>query len=175
MRIVLGILLVLAVGRLESVAPVVDFSGTWEWDAARSNAHAAAETLIVTQTPTELDVRQVMCCRQAGQQWSITYHFNRWGPRNARPATVDTPVRSSPDTKETQAQWDGDTLLLHAGPDLDVRGGSLRLWRLAGDGQELIEQIVHRGLGLQFDFKEASISRMYSRDRHVYVRRTLNP
>jgi hypothetical protein len=161
----------LAVAVPRSDEQVGDFSGTWAWDPGRSDHHPAAETLIVTQSSTAIDIRGVMCCRQAGQQWTTTYHFNKWGSRNARPATSRTPVRSSPDTKQTQARWDGDTLLLHAGPDLDVRGGSLRLWRLAADGQELIEQLVNRGFGLQFDFKEASISRMYSRDKHVYIRK----
>jgi hypothetical protein len=90
-------------------------------------------------------------------------------------ARGDTPVRSSPDTKQTQARWDGEALLLHAGPDLDVAGGSLRLWRLAADGHELREEIVNRGFGLRFDFKEASISRMYSRDKHVYIRKARTP
>jgi len=75
------------------------------------------------------------------------------------------------DTKPTQARWDGDTLLLHAGPELNVRGGSLRLWRLVANGHELIEEFLNRGFGLQFDFREASISRMNTRDKHVYIRR----
>jgi hypothetical protein len=170
MRAVFVIFAALAVSGT-SKQPAVDFSGTWEWSAARSDHHPAAETLVVTQSATELSIRQVMCCRQAGEQWTITYHFNKWGSRNARPATGDTPPRGSVDTKPTQARWDGDRLLLHAGPEQDVRGGSLRVWRVAANGQELIEELLNRGFGLHFDFKESSISRMYTRDKHVYIRR----
>ena len=37
-------------------------------------------------------------------------------------------------------------------------------------GRELLEEIVNRGLGRAFDFREQSIPRAYARDRHVYVR-----
>jgi hypothetical protein len=152
----------------------VDFSGTWTWDAARSAHHAAAETMVVTQSATELRIHQTLCCRQAGEQWITTYHFNRWGSRNATRGSAATPQRGTADTKPTQARWDGETLVMHAGPEMDVRGGSVRLWRLASGGNELIEELVNRGLGLGFDFKAASIPKMYTRDKHVFIRQIRN-
>jgi hypothetical protein len=148
-----------------------DFSGTWVWDAARSDHHPAAESMVVTQTETELRIHATLCCRQAGEEWITTYHFNRWGSRNATRGSATTPPRGSPDDKPTQARWDGETLVMHAGPEQGVQGGSVRLWRLVAGGTELVEEVLNRGLGLRFNFKEASIPNMYTRDKHVYVKR----
>ena len=148
-----------------------DFSGTWVFDATRSRDRSNAERMIVTQTDRVISLRRTLCCRQAGEEWITTYHFNSWGPRDA------TPLHGPPggvrvDRKPTQARWDGTTLLLHAGPELDRQGGSLHIWRLSPDRLEVIEDVIHRGLGLDFNFKEASIPPMYARDRHVYHRRS---
>jgi hypothetical protein len=150
----------------------IDFSGTWIWDAARSEDRAVADRLVVMQSATTITLRSALCCRQAGEEWITTYHFNSWGSRDATPANPATPARGTRDTKPSQARWDGEALLLHAGPELDRNGGSLRVWRLAASGSDLIEQVVHRGLGLRFDFKEASIPALYTRDRHVYTRQS---
>lgn len=146
-----------------------DFTGTWVFDATRSADRSAADRLVVIQSADTITLRRALCCRQAGEEWITTYHFNEWGPRGATPLhTSPTTVRV--DRKPTQARWDGDALLLHAGPELDRLGGSLHIWRLSADRRLLLEEVIHRGLGLAFDFKEASIPTMYARDRHVYVR-----
>lgn len=147
-----------------------DFSGTWVRDAARSEHRAAADELTITQTGDEVDVRQTLCCRQAGEEWIITFYFNAWGPRSATPTHMSQNIVRR-DQKPTQARWDGTALVLHAGPDLDVRGGSVRIWRLTAEGRDLLEDVINRGLGRAFDFKDASIPKAYARDRHVYVRR----
>jgi len=145
-----------------------NFSGTWQLDIRRSEHRTVADTLVVTQTERELRLHQVLCCRQAGEEWVFTYHFNQWGARNSTPLhRKKTEPRH--DTKPTQVRWDGDALIMHAGPELDRAGGSVRIWRLWADGRELHESIVSRGLGLAFDFKEASIPAFYARDRHVYT------
>jgi hypothetical protein len=145
-----------------------NFTGTWQLDHKHSEHRAAADTLVVTQTERELRIHQVLCCRQAGEEWISTYHFNHWGPRHSTPIHRE---KKEPrhDTKPTQVRWDGDALVMHAGPELDRVGGSVRIWRLAAAGTELHESIVNRGLGLAFDFKEASIPTFYARDRHVYT------
>ena len=170
MRVILAISLAVCVSTEARQQPV-DFSGEWTWDADRSDHHPAAERLVVTQSATEIRIHGTLCCRQAGEEWITTYHFNRWGSRNATRGNVATPPRAALDTKPAQARWDGDTLIMHAGPELDVRGGSVRLWRLAANKNQLTEELLNRGLGLGFDFKAASIPKLYSRDRHVYVRR----
>jgi hypothetical protein len=146
-----------------------DFSGTWVLAPARSARRAAADKLVVRHDDATLRIVQFLCCGQAGEQWESTYYFNRWGPRNSRPLHRE---RREPrhDTKPTQVRWDGDALVMHAGPGQDRSGGSVRVWRLSAGGRELHESIVHRGLGIDFDFRESSISRFYARDRHVYVR-----
>ena len=145
------------------------FAGVWVHDAARSDGTPAAERLEITQSLDQVHIRMLLCCQQHGEIWTTTYYFNNWGPRSATPAHIpQNTVRR--DTKPTQARWDEDRLVLHAGPDLDTRGGSVRILRLTPEGRDLVEEIVHRGLGREFDFREASIPRMYARDRHVYTR-----
>ena len=146
-----------------------DFSGTWLRDAARSEHYATAEKIEIEQSADEIRLRGFLCCRQQGEVWTTTYSFNQWGPRSATPAHMPANVVRR-DEKPTQARWDGDTLVLHAGPDLDTRGGSVRLWQLASNGRDLLEEVVNRGLGRSFDFKARSIPAYYARDRHVYVR-----
>jgi hypothetical protein len=171
MKMIVAIALALSVSNAPALDQGVDFSGEWTWDAARSDHHPAAEKMVVTQSSAEIRIHQTLCCRQAGEEWIITYPFNGWGSRNATRGSSATPLRGTSDTKPTQARWDGGTLIMHAGPEMDVRGGSVRLWRLAPNGNTFIEEIINRGLGLRFDFKEASIPMMYTRDKHVYVRR----
>ena len=144
------------------------FAGTWRRDA-RSEHYATAERLDITQTQEEVRVRALLCCRQQGEIWDTTYYFDHWGPRSATPGHISAnSVRR--DEKPTQVRWDGSTLVFHAGPDLDVRGGSVRLWRLEDEGRTLIEEVINRGLGRSFDFKAASIPPYYARDKHVYVK-----
>jgi hypothetical protein len=159
----------LAVSSIDGQSKTPDFSGVWTYDAARSEAAAAAHKLEITQSADQVQVRQFLCCRQEGEIWTISYYFNQWGPRSAMPRHIPQNVARR-DTKPTQARWDGDRLVLHAGPDLDTRGGSVRMWRLSADQRDLVEETVNRGLGRDFDFREASIPRTYARDRHVYTR-----
>ena len=158
----------LSIGWTQQTTP--DFAGEWGFDATLSDDRAAADRLVVVQTPRIITLRRTLCCRQAGEDWTTTYHFNEWGPRDARPLR-SSPTTARVDRKPTQARWDGAALLLHAGPELDRQGGSLHIWRLSANGQQLVEEVINRGLGLRFDFKEASIPKGYARDRHVYVRR----
>jgi hypothetical protein len=146
-----------------------DFSGTWNRDAARSEHYATADRLVITQSESEVHVRQLLCCRQAGEEWVITYYFDRWGPRAAAPRHT-SPTLARRDDKPTQVRWDGNALVLHAGPELDIRGGSVRVWRLTPDGRDLLEEVVNRGLGLRFDFRAASIPSMFAHDRHVFTK-----
>jgi len=161
--------IVLGVTGQVSARQTPNLTGAWVFDASSSEHRAAADRIEISQSGEDVRVRGFLCCRQKGEIWTTTYYFNEWGPRNATPSHLSANVARR-DEKPTQARWDGQTLVLHAGPDLDVRGGSVRIWRLDASGQRLLEAVVNRGLGRAFDFRAASIPTYYARDRHVYVK-----
>ena len=67
----------LSIGWTQQTTP--DFAGEWGFDATLSDDRAAADRLVVVQTSRIITLRRTLCCRQAGEEWTTTYHFNGGG------------------------------------------------------------------------------------------------
>src|SRR5262245_60682555 len=120
-----------------------DFSGAW--------VAPNGQPIGITQPEVALQVPRV-----GGRVW--TYHLNRWGNRYEG------------SDKLVQARWDNGKLIVVAAPGLRA-GTVLEMWSLSADGNELVcESIQMTAVPLSFDFREASISAAYSRNKTTYKR-----
>ena len=135
-----------------------DLSGTWEFDAARSNVakskSSSPEQIKITHHDPELIIRRKVIVNGLPEERDLSYYTDGRGERNPTTAWVTTNPGSysiRPSAIESKTAWSKDKIVTRSVSRVSAGAAIVEFeiideWRLSSDGKTLIKttRTVHK-------------------------------
>jgi hypothetical protein len=125
-----------------------DLSGTWEFDAARSNfarSRSSPEQIKITHHDPELIIRRKIIVNRVSEERELTYYTDGRGEKNPTTSWVTTNPGSDsfkPSETASKTTWSKDKIVTRSVSRFYAGAETMEFeiideWRLSSDGQTL--------------------------------------